>query len=271
MSMKLSQLTRSIIEGETLSDKLLNFKSIEFDEFDFQLPNGPKRSGKIQFSLKQMKFPKGHFHLDEKKAMALNSFANHELLAIEMMACALAIFPHHTDELKRFKRGILVSLKDEQKHFMLYQKRMQQIGYDFGDFPLNDFFWRQMPLMDTPSKYLAVMALTFEAANLDFAKSYRDYFAAIDDKQTANILDIVYRDEISHVNLGVHYMNLWKKDKTLWQYYQECLPMPLTPARSKGKVFDYDGRTLAKMDNDFIENVKSFSGDFNITKRKEWS
>lgn len=269
--MKLSELTNSIIFGENLSDKLINFKSIEFDDFDFTLPNLPKRSKSIAFSSKQVGFPKGHFHLDEKKAIALNSFANHELLAIEMMACALAMFPHHTDELKRFKRGVLVSLKDEQKHFQLYVKRMKQIGYDFGDFPLNDFFWRQMPSMDTPSRYLAVMALTFEAANLDFAKSYRDIFASIDDNKTAQILDIVYQDEITHVNLGAHYLNLWKQDKTLWQYYQENLPWPLTPARSKGKHFDFEGRHKAKLGDDFIEKVYNFTGDFGITKRKEWS
>lgn len=269
--MKLSELTKSILEGDSLEEKLINFKSVEFDDFDFQLPNGPTRSKKIAFSAEQMKFPKGHFHLDEKKAMALNSFANHELLAIEMMACALAMFPHDTEELRRFKRGVLVSLKDEQKHFQLYVKRMQQLGYDFGDFPLNDFFWRQMPTMDTPSKYLSVMALTFEAANLDFAKHYRDLFASIDDLKTAKILDIVYQDEITHVNLGVHYLNLWKRNKSLWQYYLECLPWPLTPARSKGKVFDLDGRVQAKLDDEFIQNVQSFTGEFNITKRKEWS
>lgn len=269
--MKLSEFTKSIIEGHEISDKLISVKNIEFDEFEFNFPKTPARAKKISFSEKQIRFPRGAFHLDEKKAIALNSFANHELLAIEMMACALAMFPHHTDELKRFKRGVLQSLKDEQKHFQLYVKRMQQLGFEFGDFPLNDFFWRQMPSMDSPNKYLAVMALTFEAANLDFAKTYRDIFKSYDDHQTAKILDIVYQDEISHVNLGVHYLNLWKKDKSLWQYYLESLPFPLTPARAKGKSFDYEGRKLAKMDDEFIHNMDTFVGEFNITHRKEWS
>jgi uncharacterized ferritin-like protein (DUF455 family) len=269
--MKLSELTGSILRGENLEDKLIFDEQIEFDNVISELPKYPARNKKIDFVDKQIKFPKGSFHIDEKKAIALNSFANHELLAIEMMAAALAIYPHHTDELKRFKRGVLVSLRDEQKHFQLYVKRMQQLGYDFGDFPLNDFFWRQMHELDTPSKYLSVMALTFEAANLDFAKSYRDIFTQYDDHQTARILDIVYQDEITHVNLGVRYLNRWKQDKTLWQYYLENLPWPMTPARAKGKVFDEEGRREAQLDEEFIKIMAEYKGDFGVTKRKEWS
>lgn len=275
--MKLSELTRSILLGEELNDKLLKVHNIEFDAssdpiLDINdLPKYPSRSKKIKFTNEQVRFPKGGFHLDEKKAIALNSFANHELLAIEMMAAALAIYPHHTQELKRFKRAILISLRDEQKHFQLYVKRLEQLGYEFGDFPLNDFFWRQMSHLDTPSKYLAVMALTFEAANLDFAKSYRDIFTQYGDHKTASILNIVYRDEITHVQLGVHYLSLWKKNKSLWNYYLENLPFPLTPARAKGKNFDEDGRREAKLDDEFIKIIKSYQGSFKVTKRKEWT
>lgn len=274
--MKLSELTNSILNGKDLSDKLTRSDKIEFDE-SFQqlgvseLPKLPARADQIQFSQKQLRFPKGAFHLDEKKAIALHSFANHELLAIEMMAAALAIYPHHTDELKRFKRAILVSLRDEQKHFQLYVKRLQQLGYEFGDFPLNDFFWRQMHELDTPSKYLAVMSLTFEAANLDFAKHYREIFLQYDDPQTANILNIVYEDEITHVNLGARYLNLWRKDKSLWEYYLQNLPWPLTPARGKGKCFDQEGRTRAQLGSEFINIMQSYQDDFKITKRKEWT
>jgi len=64
--------------------------------------------------------------------------------AIEMMAAAILIYPHSTEEDVRFKKGIVTALKDEQKHLSLYIKRMNELGYEFGDFPLNDFFWRQL-------------------------------------------------------------------------------------------------------------------------------
>lgn len=87
-----------------------------------------------------MKFPKvNRLNETDKKAMALHSFANHELLAIEMMASAILLYPHATDEDVRFKRGIVTALKEEQKHLGLYIKRLNELGYQFGDFPLNDF------------------------------------------------------------------------------------------------------------------------------------
>ncbi len=268
--MKLSEFARNILEGNTLDNKLIDPDTIEFDSINFEVPKLPSRSNKISFSSKQAKFPKGDFHLVEKRAMALNSFANHELLATEIMACALLIFPHHTQELMRFKYGIIKSLKDEQKHFSLYSKRMNDLGYEFGDFPLNDFFWKHMHQMKTPAEYLAIMALTFEAANLDFAHFYEKVFRNEGDMKTANILKVVYDDEISHVSFGVNYLNLWKQDKSLWDYYNEVLPFPLTPARGKGKVFLEEARLKARMDDDFVRCVKEYRSDFSVINRKGW-
>lgn len=269
--MKLSKLCQDILFGEDLDSKLLAISKVDIDNIEgFKIPNFPGRNEKIQCSEKRLKFPRGHFHEVEKKAMALHSFANHELLAIEMMACALLIYPSDTPELVRFKRGVIASLKDEQKHFQLYIHRLNQLGYEFGDFPINDFFWSQMHNLKTPSQYLAVMSLTFEAANLDFAHFYKHVFLELGDQQTANILDIVLDDEVGHVNLGVHYLSKWKGSMSLWDYYNESLPFPITPARAKGKSFVEHVRKKAKMDEDFIEKVKNYSDSFKVTERREW-
>jgi uncharacterized ferritin-like protein (DUF455 family) len=261
-----------ILKSEDLENKFFFPESIEFNAVHEETLffDQPYRSKKIKLADKQIRFPRGHFHLDEKKAMALHSFANHELLAIEMMAQALLVYPHNTLELQRFKRGLLKSLKDEQKHCLMYIKRLNEIGYEFGDFPLNDFFWKYMGQLKTPDQFLSVMALTFEAANLDFAKYYHDIFKKIEDYKTANILKVVLEDEISHVNLGVHYLNLWRKDKTLWEYYLSQLPLQLTPARSKGQFFEKDLRFQASMDPDFVFQLENYEDDFSITKRKTW-
>lgn len=259
---------RFILEGENLSDKLLNSTVNWGDWKEFSLPDLPGRRGKIIFSSNQVKFPKSQQLREiDKKAVALNSFANHELLAIEMMACALLIYPHKTSEDLRFKRGILTALKDEQKHFKLYIQRLNELGYEFGDFPLNDFFWRQMEKLKTPAQYAAVMSLTFEAANLDFAQYYSKIFRELGDAQTADILDIVLQDEIGHVSFGAHWLNKWKKNQDLWNYYLESLPWPLTPARSKGIGFDPLIHLKAMNDEIFITSLVNYDDQFKITKR----
>lgn len=259
---------RLILEGENLEDKFFS-QSIEWNDWkEYSLPQRPGRVGRISFSEEQMKFPKANrLNENDKKAMALHSFANHELLAIEMMASAILLYPHETDEDVRFKRGIVTALKEEQKHLGLYIKRLNQLGYEFGDFPLNDFFWRQMEKLKTPAEYAAVMALTFEAANLDFAQYYSKIFRDFGDHETADILDIVLEDEIGHVAFGTHWMKKWKEDKTLWEYYLKSLPWPLTPARSKGIGFDPMIHHKAMNDEEFIYNLTEFKDDFKITKR----
>lgn len=259
---------RQILEGATLQDKLLS-SNIDWNTWeDYTLPRSPGRKGSISFSKDRMKFPKSDTLKDsDKKAMALHSFANHELLAIEMMAAALLIYPHQNEEEIRFKRGIVTALKEEQKHLSLYIGRLNQLGYQFGDFQLNDFFWRQMEKLQSPSQYVAVMSLTFEAANLDFAQHYSRIFRNLGDHETADILDIVLEDEIGHVAFGAHWLKKWRNDKTLWQYYMQSLPWPLTPARSKGIGFDPSLRMQAVSETSFIESLKTYDDSFNITKR----
>lgn len=258
-----------ILCGGELSDKLAD-QSIDWDRWrPFELPSSPGRLGKLTFSKDQMKFPKGSsLSQTEKKAMALHSFANHELLAIEMMAAALLIYPHATEEDVRFKRGILQALRDEQKHLGLYIKRLEELGFGFGDFPLNDFFWRQMEKLKTPAHYAAVMALTLEAANLDFAQYYARLFREMGDLKTAAVLDVVLEDELTHVAFGAHWMKRWREDRSLWEYYLQCLPWPMTPARGKGIGFDPDLHQKAIGDEDFVQRLGAFNDDFRVTRRK---
>ncbi|EPZ51704.1 PF04305 family protein [Bacteriovorax sp. BAL6_X] len=270
------EYARLLLESPFLEDKLttsavvtdLNYHKTKDGIKDLR----PAREGKIIFSCEQLKFPKrGSFHLDEKKATALHFFANHELLAIEMMATALMYIPiEDKSQYKRIASGLLQTIDDEIKHFNLYRKRMNDFGIDFGDLPVNDFFWRQMQKITSFEEYFAVMALTFEAANLDFAKFYRDIFQGVDDKKSAAILNVVYEDEISHVGFGVHWLNKWRNQSDLWEFYVQSLPDLLSPARAKGMIFDREGRVRTGMDDDFISRIENFKDEFIVTNRKEW-
>lgn len=265
-----SEFAKQILLGETLADKLIE-TSIHWDEWEeFELPKLPGRNGPLAFSDLQLKFPKSNrLNDNDKKAQAIHSFGNHELLAIEMMAAAILIYPHKTEEDIRFKKGILTALKDEQRHLSLYIGRVNELGYQFGDFPLNDYFWRQMEKLKTPDQYVSVMALTFEAANLDFAQHYSRVFSELGDEKTSAILKTVLEDEISHVAFGAHWMKKWRENKSLWDYYMQCLPWPMTPARSKGIAFDSHLHEKAINDLEFSSALKNYEDDYRITKRVE--
>ena len=112
--------------------------------------------------------------------------------------------------------------------------------------------------------------MTFEAANLDFAGYYRDKFKEVDDLKTANIMNIVYEDEIKHVALGAKWLNSWRGDLSLWGYFRESLPHNITPSRAKGMSFDVEARVRSGLGEDFIQNVRDYKDDYIITTRREW-
>jgi uncharacterized ferritin-like protein (DUF455 family) len=127
-----------------------------------------------------------------------------------------------------------------------------------------------MQKLTTYEEYFGVMALTFEAANLDFAKYYREIFTSVDDDKSSKLMDVVYQDEISHVGFGVYWLNQWRKDQSLWEYYKINLPDLLTPARAKGISFDSEGRFKSGMDKDFIDRIQTYKDEFVVTNRKQW-
>ncbi len=268
--MNLQKAAEQILFGGAIEDKLLDLSEYDLKSPLLKTSNEiiPGRDSSIQFSKEQIKFPRaGSFHLKEKRALALHFFANHELLAIEMMAAALLMFPELSES---FKRNLISTIKDEQKHFLLYRKRMNQLGVEFGDYPLNDFFWRQFASIKNPEEFYALVALTFESANLDFAIYYRDVFKEVEDEECERIMSIVLEDEIKHVARGRSHLESQVDPKELWSYYQSLLPEKITPARSKGIHFYEEPRLKAGLSEQFIQSQKDYRDEFKVTKRKEW-
>ncbi len=71
--MEITDFARQILFGESIEDKLIQPAEITFGNFEAtDIPSAPSRNSKIKFNEKQLRFPRGHFHLDEKKAMALS-------------------------------------------------------------------------------------------------------------------------------------------------------------------------------------------------------
>ena len=271
--MRLYDLAFQILSGGNLEDKLISVGQIDWCEehwkpYRFETP---ERNRKIAFSNEQIKFPgKGALQDKRQRGKALHFFANHELLAIEMMAQAILLFP----EMNTRQQKLLVkTLSEEQKHLSLYLKRMKELGVEFGDFPLNKFFWSFMEKIHTPHQFFAVISLTFEQANLDFSKYYRDFFESLGDVETTQIMQIVYDDEIKHVARGRHEITQELPREfanQLWEYYCQILPPPLTPSRAKGMIFDEEGRKMAGLSSEFINSLHNYRTSFVVTERKEW-
>lgn len=193
----------------------------------------------------------------EQVGQLLHFFANHELMALELMALALLRFPEAPLE---FREGIAIIMREEQEHMQLYLTRMKSLGVDFGQFPVNDFFWKHISPSKTPQEFIASLCLTFEQANLDYCVGYMDILKTVGDTQTVQILKKVYEDEIGHVKHGVRWFKQWKKEgDTLWEAYLKNLSFPISPNRAKGSIYSVEARRLAGIPEDFINRLELFS------------
>ncbi len=194
---------------------------------------------------------------DRDRGALLHFFANHELLAVELMALVLLKFP---DAPKAFRKGVLRTLKDEQEHVRIYLERMRACGIEFGELPVNGFFWRSIADMPTPMDYVARLSLTFEQANLDYSRFFAERFTEAGDAATSAVLDRIYKDEIAHVGYGLKWFRRWKDQKLSdWEAFSRQLHFPLSPSRAKAIPFNADGRRKAGLKPDFIDELFVFS------------
>ena len=151
--MLIQEYAERIYTSSSLTDKLLKPARLEDDETpasawkSFSLPARPKGlelTGDRERP--RFLFPKLHeLEDDTRRGHALHFFANHELLAIEMIAAAILRFGNKESlERENLLKDLCSVLVDEQKHFRIYCERMKDFGLCFGDLPVNDFFWKQM-------------------------------------------------------------------------------------------------------------------------------
>jgi len=228
----------------------------------------PGRPNRLIFSDDKIKFPKDNeFNNESARAKALHFFANHELLAIEVMAKMILTLPSNMETLK-IKKDIWKTLQDEQKHLLFYQTRLEELSYSLGEFPVNDYFWKIFNNVHSYESYFATMALTFESANLDFAAFYAKLFAKHGDFVSSDIMTKIFNDEIFHVQLGYNYLNNHKLEKNVWSFYVESLPWPITPARAKGIQYQEQHRKISGISSEFIKELTQYKDNFEVTERK---
>ena len=269
MNLSIQEYAFHLLNSPNIDDKLLGREVLNIEK---ETPRKdaspvPGRSQNLIFSDEQLKFPKkSQFHKDDVKAKAFHFFANHELLAIEMFAWALMRFEWD----RASEKVMLETIFDEQKHLKMYIKRMKGLHLEFGDLPLNDFFWRHTGNLKSKEEFYALMALTFEQANLDFAAYYRDIFIEVEDETSAQIMQTIYDDEISHVARGVQFLKRQVKDRDLWEYYNSLLPEKMTAVRAKGISFDRESRQRAGLSESFINELEKYKGDFKVLQRRQW-
>lgn len=129
----------------------------------------------------------------------------HAICHIEFNAINLAL-----DAAYRF-RGLpdaftadwLKVAKEEAEHFNLMRGRLLAHGYDYGDFSAHGHLWDMAyKTAFDPLLRMALVPRVLEARGLDVTPAIRAKVEQRGDLETCAVLDIIYRDEVGHVQIG---------------------------------------------------------------------
>ncbi|MAS91671.1 MAG: hypothetical protein CMO55_00620 [Verrucomicrobiales bacterium] len=265
----IADFANRVLFGSTLEEKLRRPSLLSLTSSPSGLDKGilhadlvPGRPEGLTFArsgAKRPNMPSRPDLVDEKsRGVLLHFFANHELLAAELMALALLKFPDAPEE---FRKGLIQTLKEEQYHTKWYVRRMAECGVEFGEYPLNRFFWDAVSSMESPLDYVSRLSLTFEQANLDYALHYSGLLEEAGDSKSSAILKQIYQDEISHVGYGLTWFRNWKNKQTDdWAALKSQLHFPLSPSRAKGNKtpFNREGRIAAGFDESYVDQLEIF-------------
>ncbi len=132
----------------------------------------------------------------------LHALAHIELNAIDLAWDIVARFTAEAPPRGFYDDWVGVAL-DEARHFELLTRRLGELGAAYGDLPAHDGLWETARASaDDLLARLALVPLVLEARGLDVTPAMCARLRAAGDHPSADLLEIIYRDEIGHVAAG---------------------------------------------------------------------
>ncbi|XP_075431440.1 uncharacterized protein LOC142468782 [Ascaphus truei] len=187
----------------------------------------------------------------------LHSLANIEQWAIDLswdIIARFAEFRLHTGETmpREFFSDFVKVAGDEAKHYRLLEKRLSELGSNFGALPVHNGLWQSAA--DTAHDLLgrlAIVHMVHEARGLDVHPQTLQRFAAQGDESSVSVLQVIYTDEITHVAAGLKWFTYICTEEQ-----RDCLSTfhELVPLYFKGYLkppFNAEGRKSAGMSEEW--------------------
>jgi uncharacterized ferritin-like protein (DUF455 family) len=185
----------------------------------------------------------------------LHGIAHIELNAIDL---ALDVVWRFHGMPKDFYLDWVKIAQEEAKHFLLLQRHLLSLGFDYGDFPAHNSLWAMAER--TRSDILARIGLvprTMEARGLDASPAVKNKLVSAGDLKGGQILDIILQEEIGHVAAG----NKW--------YRYVCQLRGLDPIQTYRQLiqqydapklkspYNLEARRLAGFSEEELENLSA--------------
>ncbi|HJR11327.1 MAG TPA: ferritin-like domain-containing protein [Rhodanobacteraceae bacterium] len=165
------------------------------------------------------------------RAALVHAVAHIEFNAINLAWDAVYRFRSMPDDYYRDWAGVA---HDESRHFSLLSARLAQLGHAYGDFDAHNGLWEMAT--KTAHSCLARMALVprvLEARGLDVTPGMIARLRAAGDHATADVLEIILREEVPHVAAGTRWFRFCCEregrdpDSTFAELLREYVPTGL--------------------------------------------
>ena len=160
-----------------------------------------------------------------------------ELQALEAASRTLWDFP---DAPWQFKMDMARQCWDEARHVQVYEKLIEHVGGEVGEFPENTFLF-EVSCADDPVMRVAGVNRCLEGLACDAFRSLIEYGKAQNDDVIAQAVDFVLADELTHVRFG----STWVKELTKNDPERARLAKEFQRETDRRFVFG-GGRTVAR-------------------------
>lgn len=184
------------------------------------VPAQPARPEKPELRLPKNMPKRGKAGAPETKIALLHALAHIELNAIDLAWDIMARFsalaaenvaaPDAFSLPRAFFDDWCAVADDEAKHFLMLGDRLAGLGAAYGDLPAHNGLWEasERTAHDFAAR-LAVVPMVLEARGLDVTPSMIHSMRSMRDPQTADMLQIIHDDEITHVRAGTVWFDAW--------------------------------------------------------------
>ena len=144
--------------------------------------------------------PKRRLGSPQGRAAMLHAIAHIEFNAINLALDAVCRFQQMPTG---FQDDWLQVALEEAHHFGLVRDRLRELGHEYGDFPAHDGLWElARQTASDPLLRMALVPRVMEARGLDVTPGIMERFRALGDSGSVQVLEVILRDEIGHVQVG---------------------------------------------------------------------
>lgn len=205
-------------------------------------------------------------HNDAGRAALVHAVTHIEFNAINLALDAVYRFRDMPDD---YRTDWLQVAAEEAYHFELLSKRLQTLGYMYGDMPAHNGLWEQAVKTDFDVMVrMALVPRVLEARGLDVTPGMMERLEQAGDSETVDILKVILRDEIGHVKIGSRWfrycceLRSLQPEETFRQLLQEYMKAPLrgpfyNEARLQAGFTQEELDELVKLEENWVEEIKA--------------